>query len=72
MKQLTMLSTITSTIVEDTDNNTLTFLVNGKKITRKINSKYFSNWSIDTVRVNNVMYQIDESRLHLHHLVQSK
>lgn len=70
MKQLTMLSTITSTIVEDTDNNTLTFLVNGKKITRKISSKYFSNWSINTVRVNNVMYQIDESRMH--HLVQSK
>ena len=70
MKQLTMLSTITSTIVEDTDNNTLTFLVNGKQITRKINSKYFSNWSIDTVRVDNVIYQIDESRMH--HLVQSK
>ncbi|QHJ79722.1 MAG: hypothetical protein [Caudoviricetes sp.] len=70
MKQLTMLSTITSTIVEDTDNNTLTFLVNGKQVTRKINSKYFSNWGIDTVRVDNVMYQIDESRMH--HLVKSK
>lgn len=70
MKQLTMLSTITSTIVEDTDNNTLTFLVDGKQITRKISSKCFSNWSLDTVRVNNVMYQIDTSRMH--HLVQSK
>lgn len=30
-----------------------------KEIVRKVTSKYFSNWSVDTVRINNKVYLID-------------
>lgn len=68
MKKLPMLSSITSTVVEDLDTNTLEFVVDGKQVTRKIKSEYFSNWSKDTVVVNKVRYLVDFSRLH--HLVK--
>ena len=69
MSKYPRLSTITTAITEDTVKNTLTFLVNGKQVTRKIKSEAFSNWSVDSVRVNNQRYLIDEHNMH--HLIQN-
>lgn len=53
------LSTLTNTITHNLSDNTLTFLVDGKQVTRKIKSEPFSNWSVDSVRVNNQRYLVD-------------
>lgn len=59
MSKYPKLSTLTNTITHNLEDNTLTFLVNGKELTRKIKSEPFSNWSVDSVRVDNKRYLID-------------
>lgn len=59
MAKYPKLSTLTNTITHDLNDNTLTFLIDGKQVTRKIKSESFSNWSVDSVRVNNQRYLID-------------
>lgn len=59
MSKYPKLSTLTNSATFDRATNTLTFLVEGKQLTRKVKSEPFSNWSVDSVRVNNQRYLID-------------
>ncbi|QHJ79408.1 MAG: hypothetical protein [Caudoviricetes sp.] len=65
MTKYPRLSSLTNSITENKADNTLTFLVAGKQLTRKIKSEAFSNWSVDSVRVNNQRYLID-TRIEYH------
>lgn len=64
MAKYPKLSTLTNTVTHNLNDNTLTFIVDDKQVTRKIKSEPFSNWSVDSVRVNNQRYLIDSGITH--------
>lgn len=59
MSKYPKLSTITNSVTINHTDNTLSFLVAGKQLTRKIKSEQFSNYSVDSVMVNKTRYLID-------------
>lgn len=51
-----ILSTPVVTVVR---NNRIAFWVGGERHERTVASKYFSNWSVDTIRFQNESFLID-------------
>ncbi len=49
------------------NNGVVRFGAGGKIHHRRMTSKYFSNWPVNTVRFNNETFLLNESALEVHH-----